>query len=94
MANVALLKIPAMLKKILPTVCTPCLINKGESILLNNIEQGELIIHPLDDIPEQKVNTDIGRMQFNFRQKLLINGLKLYIIIMMILFFVRISLSL
>ncbi len=68
------------------------------TMLLNKVELQELrddnrwvVIHPLDDAPETKVNTAaLGPMKMTLSVKLSLMSLRAYLIVMLLLVFYRV----
>jgi len=55
--------------------------------VLTNVSEGHfVVVHPLDDAPEQKVNTsDLGPMPMTISVKISLMALRGYLILMMLL---------
>jgi len=58
---------------------------------INELENRFLVVHPLDDLPEEKVDTEsLGPMPMTLSVRLSLLSLRAYLVLMMLLVFYRV----
>ena len=61
------------------------------AIEMNELAHGFLVVHPLDDAPERKVDTDgLGPMPMTTSVRISLLSLRGYLVVMMLLVFYRV----